>query len=363
MTATGPVVSDGTARTCLVTGFPLDAARRVALELAGAGDRVLLLCRDKFARDAREIAAHVAEGGSGAIEVIEGDILAIDLGLDGAAVRRLCREVTEIHHLAAIHYLGVDLPRMRQLNVEGLREVLELALGFARLERICVWSTVFVSGNRTGVVLEHELMRGQRFRNAYEQTKAEAERLARRAMGRLPITVARVPIVVGDSRTGESARTEGVYAVAASIVHSSTAIALPVPGAHPLHVVPIDYAVRAAVALSRHPDARGGTFHLVDERPLTARAFFDAIADAAGRPRPIVTLHSRVGHALARLPTLSGEARHARSLLGWFEHDVRFDAARTRALLGPLRCPPAHAWVDAVVHWLRDRDERAAEGH
>ena len=344
--------------TALVTGFPLDAARRVALELAHHGDRVLLLTRDKFATEAKALAAEIAATTPGQLEILDGDILALDLGLDGATVHRLADEVEEIHHLAAIHYMGIDAPRMRQVNVEGLREVLELALGFQKLRRICAWSTVFVAGNRTGTVHEHQLMHGQRFRNAYERTKAEAERLARAAMPKLPLTVVRVPNLLGDSRTSEAARMDGVFALCSQIVHAQTAVVLPVPGGHPLHVLPIEFAVRAAVALTRHPGAVGGTFHLVDPKPMTARAFFDAVADAAGRPRPVVTLQSRLGHALAKLPTLSGRQRHDRSLLGWFENDVRFDATRAAALLGNLRCPPAHAYIDALVHWLRDRDER-----
>lgn len=344
-------------RICLVTGYPLDAARRVAAELAGGGDRVLLLARDKFAAEARAMAEEVARTAPGKIEVLVGDILALDLGLDGATVRRLQAEVSEVHHLAAIHYLGVQAPRMRQVNVEGLREVLELCLGMRALKRVCAWSTVFVCGNRTGVVCEHELMVGQKFRNPYEQTKARAEVLARAAMAKLPVTVVRVPNLLGDSRTGEAARMDGVYSVASAIVHQPQAVRLPVPGAHPLHVVPVDFAVQAAVALTRHPDAIGGTFHLIDEQPLTARAFFDAVALAAGRPKPVVTLQSRLGHALAKVPTLSGQARHEQGLLGWFENNVRFDNSRARQLLGPLRCPPVHAYVDNLVHWLRDRDD------
>ncbi|MSQ81606.1 MAG: NAD-dependent epimerase/dehydratase family protein [Myxococcales bacterium] len=344
-------------RTCLVTGFPLDAARRVALELASGGDHVLLLARDKFCSEAKALADEISQTASGSLEVLCGDILALDLGLSGPTVCRLQADVCEIHHLAAIHYHGVQAPRMRQVNVDGLREVLELALGMRQLKRVCVWSTVFVAGNRTGTVFEHQLLKGQTFRNPYEKTKAQAEELARSAMAKLPITVVRVPNLLGDSRTGEAARVDGVYAVASAIVHTPDAVRLPVAGAHVLHVVPVDFAVAAAVRLTRHADAIGGTFHVVDERPLTARAFFDAVADAAGRPRPVVTLQSRLGLVLAKLPTLSGQTRHDHALLSWFENDVRFDNARSRSLLGGLSCPPVVTYIDTLVQWLRDRDD------
>ncbi len=352
------MISNPSARTVLVTGYPLDAARRLVAELVAGGDRVLVLARDKFESEARAWAQTLTDRGPGVSEVLAGDILALDLGLTGAQVRRLQAEVQYVHHLAAVHYLGIDAPRMREVNVEGLREVLELALGMKRLQRVCVWSTVFVAGSRTGLVHESDLRQGQSFRNAYERTKAEAEELARSAMPQLPVTVVRLPILVGDSRTGEAGRLEGVSAVAASIVHSPTAVQLPVMGNHPLHIAPVDYVVNAAIHLSRHPDASGGTFHLVDEQPLTTKAFFDAVADAAGRPRPAVSLHSRLQHAMRRLPTLSGDEKHQRSFLEWFDGGVRFDASRARTLLSGsgLSCPRVAEYIDVYVAWLREQD-------
>ncbi len=347
------------ARTVLVTGFPLDAARRLARELTGTGDHVLVLAREKFALQARELATELTQMGPGKAEVLEGDILALDLGLSGADVRRLHAEVEEVHHLAAIHYLGIEAPRMRQVNVEGLRETLELALGMKKLRRLCVWSTVFVAGNRTGSVHEHELVVGQAFRNPYERTKAEAEQLARAAMAKLPITVVRVPILVGDSRTGEAGRLEGVYALASQITHSEHAIVLPISGTHPLHIAPVDYAVQAAVHLARLPQTEGGTFHLVDEQPMTARSFFDAVADAAGRPRPLLSWQGRLQSMLRKIPAVSGQVRHERSFLEWFDCEVRFDATQTRlALAGSgVTCPRVAEYVDALVQWLRERDD------
>ena len=352
------MISNTSMRTVLVTGYPLDAARRLVVELVEGGDRVLVLARDKFESEARFWAHGLSDRGPGEVEVLAGDILALDLGLSGEQVRKLQGEVQYIHHLAAVHYLGIDAPRMREVNVEGLREVLELSLGMPRLKRVCVWSTVFVAGSRTGLVYEADLRQGQSFRNAYERTKVEAEELARSAMPQLPITVVRLPILVGDSRTGEGGRLEGVSAVAASIVHSPTTVQLPVLGNHALHIAPVDYVVHAAIHLSRHPDAAGGTYHLVDEQPLSTKAFFDAVADAAGRPRPTVSMRSHLQHALRQLPTLSGDKKHQRSFLEWFDAGVRFDASRARTLLAGsgLSCPRVAEYIDGYVAWLREQE-------
>lgn len=352
--------TDTASRTLFVTGFPLDAARELARQALAEGERVILLVRDKFVHEAERWQANLPpllDGHKPRLDIWTGDILALDLGLSGAQVRQLYNEVHEVHHLAAVAYMGVDAPRMRQLNVEGLREVLELAMGMRQLQRVCVWSTVFVAGLRSGIVRETELDLRAQHRNAYEATKAEAEQLCRAAMAKLPITVVRVPLLVGHSKSGEVSRLDGPFLLVQAILSSPTAVPLPTTGHHLLHLAPVDFCAAAARHLTRHPDAQGGTFHLVDDAPLTARQFFDLVADAAGKPRPSVYLPGRLSHALLNLPGLGGRIRHERSFIEWFDSDVRFDSARARALLSGsgIYCPPVPTYVDALVRYVRDR--------
>jgi len=347
-------------RTVLVTGFPVDVARRLARELAAGGERVLLLSRTKFLREAEAFAVELRRlHETAVIEVIEGDILELDLGLAGARIRQLHAEIEEIHHIAAISYLGISAGRMRSVNVEGLRELLEVALGCSKLRRLCLWSTAFVAGARSGTVYEDELVLGQSFRNAYEQTKAEAEILARSAMAKLPITVVRPAIVIGDSVTGEVSRLDGPYPLIQAIAQAREGRTVPLPGrgTFPLHLVPVDYVVRAALYLTRHPAAEGGTYHLVDEAPLSARQFFDAVADAAGRPRPSVFLPSGLARAALAIGGLAGRGRSERTFVEWFDTDVRFDNTKARALLQPsgLRCPGVPTYIETVVRAVRER--------
>ena len=346
-------------KTVLVTGFPTDVACEQIRLLVQGGDRVLLLVRAKFMPEAQRFAQELlGVGKSGQISLLQGDILELDMGLTGAQVRMLHADVQEVHHAAAISYLGIQAPRMREVNVEGLREVLEVCLGMRRLERVCLWSTAFVAGDREGVVHEDELFVGQQFRNAYEQTKAEAERLARTAMAKLPLTIVRPSILVGDSHTGAVSRLDGPYLLVNAILHAGqTPVPLPGRGQHPLHLVPVDYAARAALFLARHPDALGGTFHLIDPQPLTARQFYDAVADAANKPRPTIFLPEGLSRAVLNLPVVRNFVRNERTFLDWFDTDVYFDNARARALLGPsgIECPPAPSYVDALVRFARDR--------
>jgi nucleoside-diphosphate-sugar epimerase len=76
-----------------------------------------------------------------------------------------------------------------------------------------------------------------------------------------------------------------------------------------------------AAALER--GAMGTTYLAVDDEPLTQRALADAVADAAGRPRPgtasLGMAGARVGFPLARSLVASQRVRNARAKaeLGW----------------------------------------------
>jgi nucleoside-diphosphate-sugar epimerase len=83
-------------------------------------------------------------------------------------------------------------------------------------------------------------------------------------------------------------------------------------GGNYLSCVHVDDGARAvAAALER--GATGTTYLAVDDEPMTQRALADAVADAAGRPRPgtasLGMAGARVGFPLARL--LGGLAMRA----------------------------------------------------
>jgi len=343
-----------------VTGFPVYAARRLVRELVSQGDRVWMLARDKFVAKATDFLESLAAEFPDAdpVELLQGDILDVDLGLSGARIRTLHAECEEIHHIAAVQYLGSSTRKMQLVNVRGLHEVLEVALGMRSLERLCHWSTAFVAGDRSGVVREAELDEGQQFRNDYERTKAEAERLTRAAMDKLPISIIRPTIVVGDSETGEVDRFDGIYLGIRRVVAAPANVAVPLPGKgqYRLNVVPADFVARAARYIARHPGTVGGTYHLADPAPLTAKRFFYAVADAAGRPRPTVFLPEGMMKAVLNLPGIRAVAREDRTFVEWFDGDVHFDTSHADTILAGsgIVCPPVPSYVDVLVRYVRD---------
>lgn len=93
-------------------------------------------------------------------------------------------------------------------------------------------------------------------------------------------------------------------------------------GGNYLSCVHVDDAARAVAAALERGSA-GTTYLVVDDEPVTQRALADAVADAAGRPRPgsssVSLAAARVGRPLARSLTASVRARNARAKaeLGW----------------------------------------------
>ncbi|WP_242345326.1 SDR family oxidoreductase [Anaeromyxobacter terrae] len=359
-------------RVQLVTGYPGFIGKRLVRQLAQEAPdrgRLVLLVQPKHAAAAR---AELAGLGAKRAEVIEGDVEQMHLGLSGPEFKALAGTVTDVWHLAAISWLGADPRYVRRVNVEGTRNVLELAQGAPRLARLNHFSTALVSGDREGVILEDELAMGQRFHDAYEESKYEAELLVRRAQADLPATIYRPSIVVGDSRTGEIDRFEGPYALAILLVASPLAVPLPLPGAGaaPLNVVPIDFVVEASLSIARNPAAAGKTVHLVDPAPLSARRVYELIAARAGKRLPTMPLPSRAIDAILQLPVLERLSRPHRPALARVNRVAIYNPRNLLDLLDGtgIRCPPIPSYLDRLMEFVqgafaRRREEaaRAAE--
>jgi dephospho-CoA kinase len=355
-----PKGSAGKARreVALVTGFPAFTARRMVRQLLASEPetRLFVLARDKFAPDADHMLASL--GASDRAEILVGDVCDMDLGLSSTEYHALSHEVSWIHHLAGIYFMGVDDDTMRRVNVGGTRTVLDLARDATRLERVVHWSTATVSGNRDGTVYEEDLGAGQKFHNGYERTKYEAERLVRGAMRALPISVMRPAVIVGDSKTGEIDRLDGPYYLITLIATNASGLRLPILGRGdaPLHLVPIDYVVAAAWHAARSTNAAGRTFHLVDPNPMTARAVFDAVAEHANTEKPRGSIPKPFARAVLRTPGLARLGRGPLAFLDMLDHVVHYDQTNTaQALAGStLRCPALADYLPVLVRHVLD---------
>jgi len=348
-------------RDILLTGFPTFLARKLLetiLEREPDARVRLLVYPDLMEKAEHHLDEMNAD--EDRVQVLEGDVVSIDLGLSGTQYLDLVANVTDIYHLASIWYLGADEQRAFDVNVRGARHILDAAREAESLERLNHLSTAFVSGDRTGVILEDELDEGQNFRNAYEETKFQAELAMRYAMDPLPISVYRPTIVVGDSKTGEIDRMAGPYYLMNAIVEMPPGVPILMPGKgdFPFNMVPADFVAEAMHTISLREDSEGDTFHLCDPNPLSARNVFELVADCVGKSAPVGRMPYRLTKWIMKFPYLERLTRSPRQFLDDFNQLTLYNGMNTAiALPGDQRCPPFPTYVDRLVDYIQNSDE------
>ncbi len=356
----------------LLTGLPSSYGRRLAIEILAEEPKTFLYA-PIAARDAARAASFVGAlpgDQRERVALLDGGACAMDLGLSGAELRALGREVDVIHHAHHLADLGADKKRTRHENLISAAEIIEVARSMTELTRLVFHSTAHVSGDRTGVVYEDELERGQSFRSDVEEMRMRAEVLARRGMQRLPITVLRPSMVVTDALDDDDLL-DGLHLLVLFVLAAPADLAIPLPsrGDVPLHLVPMSFVAKAARILARHPAALGRTFHLVDPNPLSARATLDLVARAAADRSDKSVVPSRIAKAVLRAPGIERFVKSPRSFVEQLATRVRYDARLADQLLAPLgvTCPPFDQYVASLVRIVQDhirarREERFVAG-
>ena len=343
------------------TGFPGFIGRRLVAKVLeqSSGDRIVALVEPRFAEQAQ---AAAAELDGDRIEILPGDIGDRRLGLDDGTYARLTKEVTSAHHLAAIYDLAVPLETAQRVNVEGTGNVLDLCDRCEKLERLNYVSTAYVAGDRRGVVYEHELALGQGFKNHYESTKFQAELWVRQELDRIPTTIYRPAIVVGDSRTGETQKFDGPYYMLRTIAraaHDGTPIVQFGRAEAPFNCVPVDFIVDAIAAAAGDPAAVGETLHLVDPEPVTGAQMGELFSlEYAGKKPTMRVPPGMIENALRlkKVRDAFGGAPH--EAIRYLNHPVRFDTRRADDLLSRhgLRCPRLEEYVGPMVKFFREHE-------
>ena len=350
--------------TIFLTGFPGFIAERLIERLALEGARFLLLVQPALVERAREDLTRIA-GETGAahanFRVLAGDVTEDNLGLSATDLEAAQRETTTVFHLAAIYDLAVEREPALRVNVEGTRRVNEFARSLPHLKRYHYVSTCYVAGLRTGLILESELRHDAGFRNYYEETKYLAEMEVEALKRELPITIHRPSVVCGDSRTGETAKYDGVYYLINYLRMRPDLLSLANIGNREvrLNVVPVDFVVEAMAALAADEGAVGATVQLADPAPLTTHELFDTIAHAlAGRPSrltvplPFVqaSLNLRFSEMLTGLPRVGAP---------YFFIKQTYDTAHADELLAPrgVRCPRFPDYVEALIDFVERKQK------
>ncbi len=245
-------------------------------------------------------------------------------------------QVDVVCHCAASITFDLPLEEARRINVAGTQAMLDLARA-AGARRFVHVSTAYVAGTHTGRFTEDML--GTEFRNTYEQTKCEAERIVG-AVEDLEVAIARPSIVMGESGTGWTpafnvlywplrAFSRGLFEAVPALPHGR------------VDVVPVDYVADGIVKLIEG-DATG-TFNLVAaEDASTVEELSDLACTHFNRPRPPYAETGGSAGATAD--------QHGAVYLPYFDMEVVFDDARTREQLG-LRAPRVRDYFDHLMDY------------
>jgi long-chain acyl-CoA synthetase len=298
------------------------------------------------------------------VQAVAADVTAPGLGLTAREADALAERVDTVVHCAASVNFEMALPEARAINVEGTRRVLALAAHCARrgdgLRRYGHVSTAYVAGARRGVAAEDDLDCGAPFNNAYERSKAEAERHVRAAAAELPVQVYRPSIVVGDSGTGWTSAFNVLYAPLRAFAMGAFPI-IPARRSAPVDVVPVDYVADAVLALAEGDDGVGETFHLVAGERASTVGELIALGQAelgGSPPRVVAPVLWRLAAPLLRrrMPTRTRLVlERSDAYFPYFATRVRFDARRAQARLAPagIRPPALPEYFDRLIRFAR----------
>src|SRR5687768_124126 len=284
-----------------------------------------------------------------------GDITAPDLGLSQTDLETVRSEATVLFHLAAIYDLAVAQDLAVRVNVEGTRNVNQFAGSLCRLKHYHYVSTCYVAGKRTGVILENELRHGAGFRNHYEETKYLAEIEVDRLKSELPITIHRPAVVCGDSRTGETAKYDGIYYLIRYLLKWPSVLgAFNIGNSEvTLNLVPVDFVVEAMAALASDPMAVGKTIQIADPAPLTTRELFDTIAHSLDGKGSRLTIPASLVETSLMLPLSPKITDLPHSAVPYFFLKQTYDTAVAQQLLAPFQisCPPFLTYVETITRY------------
>ena len=219
---------------------------------------------------------------------VTGDLKARKLGVAAETIKALKGRIDAVFHLAAVYDLGADEQEQVQVNIDGTRNMVEFAkaVDAGHVHHV---SSIAAAGLYEGVFREDMFEEAEGLDHPYFMTKHESEKIVRKEC-KVPWTVYRPALVVGDSSTGEMDKIDGPYYFFKLIQRMRQILPpwLPSVGIEGgrINIVPVDFVVRCIDHLSHGKAALNGKcFHLVDPMGYRVGDVLDIFSKAAHAPK------------------------------------------------------------------------------
>jgi NAD(P)-dependent dehydrogenase (short-subunit alcohol dehydrogenase family)/thioester reductase-like protein len=204
--------------------------------------------------------------------------------------KKLKGQIDHFYHLAAVYDLGASEETQIAVNIDGTRNTLEFAkaIDAGHMHHV---SSIAAAGLYEGVFREDMFEEAENYDHPYFRTKHESEKIVRKEC-KVPWSVYRPAMVVGDSTTGEMDKIDGPYYFFKLIQRMRQLLPpwMPAVGLEGgrINIVPVDFVVNALDAISHKTDQSAITrrcFHLVDPIGYRVGDVLDIFSKAAHAPK------------------------------------------------------------------------------
>ncbi len=296
---------------------------------------------------------------------VHGDLTRKKLGVSAEAIKKLKGEVAHFYHLAAVYDLDADEESQIAVNIDGTRNAVEFAKAIDAGQFHHV-SSIAAAGLYEGVFREDMFAEAENYDHPYFKTKHESEKIVRQEC-KIPWTVFRPAMVVGDSVTGEMDKIDGPYYFFKLIQRLRQLLPpwMPMVGLEGgrINIVPVDFVVNALNHISHRESTRGKCYHLVDPVGYRVGDVLDILSKAAHAPRMNLFVNAAllgfIPKAIKKGLMALGPVRRVRSaimtdlglpedMLTFVNYPTRFDCREALAALkgSNISCPNLndYAW-------------------
>ncbi|WP_010462610.1 SDR family oxidoreductase [Acidovorax radicis] len=355
------------------TGFIGKRLVKKLLERKGAV--VHFLIRKESADKVADLRSYWGVSAARAVPVF-GDLTAKKLGVASEDVKKLKGQIDHFYHLAAVYDLGADEETQVAVNIEGTRNTVDLAkaIDAGHFHHV---SSIAAAGLYEGVFREDMFEEAEGLDHPYFQTKHESEKIVREDC-KVPWTVYRPAMVVGDSTTGEMDKIDGPYYFFKLIQRLRQLLPpwMPTVGLEGgrVNIVPVDFVVNALNVISHQKDIGKKCYHLVDPVGYRVGDVLDIFSRAAHAPRMNLFINAAllgfIPKGIKKSLMAMAPVRRVRNavlkdlglpedMLTFVNYPTRFDCRETLAALkgSGVSCPNLkdYAWR-LWDYWERNLD-------